>query len=184
MPPPPIAPPTAQSLENAALQYLGRFAASEASLRKTLENRIIRARQRNAAFAEDLKSQETLRAAISQIIDKFKKKGYLNDKSFAETKAGSLRRQGHSSRAITQKLSLKGIEPELVREALKPEDGQTPEDAERAAALAYAKRRRIGPYRKTPGDADSRRKDMASMAREGFPLSAARYVLTSNPNNK
>jgi regulatory protein len=173
--------PTAQSLENAALHYLGRYAASEASLRAMLENRLRRAGMRNPDFAQDAAAHELLRKAIESIIAKYKRNGILNDKAFAETKVNSLRRQGRSRRAIVQKLGAKGLPFSLVHEALQQNaEEKTPEEAELAAAIALVRRRKLGPFRKKEADSDAQRKELAALARAGFPLDIAKKALRTD----
>jgi regulatory protein len=177
--------PTQKSLSNAALQYLGRYAASESSLRRVLENRLTRAALQNPDFAADAGRLHTLRADIEQLIEKYKKLGVLNAAFFAETKVNSLRRQGRSRRAIFQKLSAKGISGAIVGSALEQNaDGASPDEAEMTAALALVRRRKMGPFRKTPADEDRRRKDLAALARAGFSLDIARRALkTKTPED-
>jgi regulatory protein len=175
--------PTAQSLANIALQYLGRFAASESSLRRVLENRLRRVAMRLPAFAEDKTVQDKLREAIEKIIDQHKRSGVINDAVYAETKINSLRRQGRSRRIIAQKLAVKGVGGEVVAAAfVAHEDGADPRDAELKAARALAKKRAIGPFRK-PARSKSidehlqRRKEQAVLARGGFSFDVIRAVL-------
>jgi len=170
--------PTPQSLSNAALHYLGRYAASEASLRQVLRNRLRRAAQQHPDFAEDREKMVALKDTIEQLIEKYKKLGILNDAALAEAKVKSLRREGRSRRAIFQKLGLKGISGELVKSALEINaEDMPPEEAEENAAIIFARRRKLGPFRKTPASMDVRRKDLAVMARAGFSLDVARRVL-------
>jgi regulatory protein len=170
--------PTPQYLANVALHYLERYAASEASLRRVLENRLRRATMEYPDFGRDEERLVPLRAAIDQLIDKYKKTGVLNDAAFAESKVHSLRREGRSRRAIIQKLGAKGVRGALVDAALEQSaDGTTPEEAERTAALAFAKRRKLGPFRKTAADPGIRRKDFAALARAGFSLHIAQQIL-------
>ena len=170
--------PTPHSLANVALQYLGRYAASEASLRRVLENRLRRAAMQNPEFAGDAELLRTLRTTIEQLIEKYKKTGVLNDAAFAETKVNSLRRQGRSHRAILQKLNAKGIRGAIVDEALeKNADGISSEEAEVAAALALLRRRKMGPFRKTLADEKIRRNELAALARAGFSFHVAQRVL-------
>jgi regulatory protein len=160
------------------LQYLACYAASEASLRRVLENRLIRAARHHPEFANDAEGSRMLRATIEQLIEKYKKTGVLNDAAFAESKVKSLRRQGRSRRAIQQKLGAKGVRGSIVTSALEQNaDGVGAEEAEFAAALALARRRKLGPFRIEPADDDRRRKDFAALARAGFSLGIARRVL-------
>jgi len=174
----PIKIPSAQRLANIALYYLSRFAASEDSLRKVLQNRIRKAAMRDEAFAADHAKHAQLRIDIETIIDKHRKTGALNDAAYAEIKTRGLRRAGKSRRIIEQKLQLKGIGRDLIAKALTPEDSDTdPEIAELKAAHILARRKKLGPYRAEPADADRRKKDVAAMARAGFSLNLIRKVL-------
>jgi regulatory protein len=170
--------PTAQSLEGAALFYLGRYAASEFSLRRVLENRLRRAARLNPLFSQDEGLQERLRTAIDAIIERHKKSGALNDAAFAEMKTAGWRRAGRSARAIRMRLGQRGVARGAIEQALdcSAEDGDA-EEAEFQAALALAKRRRLGPFRQKPADADQGRKDLATLARAGFSLDVARRAL-------
>jgi len=170
--------PTKQSLTNAALHYLERYAASEASLRKVLKNRLRRAAMRIPEFADDLDARQNLESAIEEIIASHKKSGVINDGSFAEMKIHSLRRKGKSRRAIKMKLAEKGINAAIVDEAItQHEQFTTPEEAEMQAAFAFAKRKKLGKFGKSPDDPNKRRKDFAALAREGFSSNIARAVL-------
>ena len=168
--------PTVQNLENVALFYLSRFASSESSLRRVLENRMRRAAMRNPAFAADDALQNKLRAAIDGIVEKHKKTGALNDNAYAEMKITSLRRAGRSARAIRQKLGQKGIAKSLIENNLERET-ESDGDSELLAARELARRRRLGPFRKGEGDALLWRKELAVMARAGFSLDVARRIL-------
>ena len=170
--------PTAQSLEGTALYYLGRYAASEFSLRRVLENRLRRTERLNPLFAGDEDLQERLRAAIDAIVEKHKKSGALNDAAFAEMKTAGWRRAGRSARAIRMRLGQKGVARGAIEQALNKntEDGDT-EDAELKAALALAKRRKLGAFRQKPAAPDQSRKDLATLARAGFSLDVARHAL-------
>jgi regulatory protein len=173
--------PTHQSLANAALRYLARYAASEASLRRVMENALKRAALRNRDGACDESRQSALRASIEQIIDHHRKTGALSDESFAEVKVHGLRRLGRSRRAIVQKLASKGVSGAIINAALEQSaEGASPEDTDRAAALALARRRKLGPFRKAPADESQRRKDFTALARAGFSLHIAREVLKSD----
>ncbi len=172
--------PNPQSLANAALHYLGRYAASEASLRQVLKNRLRRAALQHPDFAEDHERIAALKGTIEQLIEKYKKLGVLNDAALAEAKVKSLRREGRSRRAIIQKLGMKGIPGSIVKSALENNAEELPpQEAEEKAALTFARRRKMGPFRKLPADADLRRKDLAAMARAGFSLDVARRVLNT-----
>ena len=174
--------PTPQSLTHVALHYLGRYAASEASLRRVLMNRLRRATMQHLEFTPEDERYQNLLSAIETIIASHQKTGAINDASFAETKINSLRRQGRSKRVIQMKLGAKGIKPEIITAALAQQtEEETPDEAERKAALTLARRRKLGPFRRTPRDEAQRRKDFAILARAGFSSAIARDVLASEP---
>jgi regulatory protein len=172
----PVKIPSAQRLANIALHYLSRYAASEGSLRRVLQNRIRRAAMRDAVFCQDTDKQNQLRLDIETIIEKHRKTGALNDVAYAEVKTNSLRRSGKSRRAIEQKLQLKGISKPIIANALQGED-EDQEVLEMKAAITLAKKRRLGNFRVGTTDPDRHKKDIAVMARAGFSLNVIRKVL-------
>jgi len=104
--------------------------------------------------------------------------GAVNDAAFAESRARSLRRAGRSRRAIGAHLAAKGVGADVQRSVL-PEDAG---DADLAAALVLARRRRIGPFRAgDPPDQAGRHRELAIFARAGFPQSIAVRALDTEP---
>ncbi len=170
--------PTPDSLAEAALRYLSRYAASEQSVRRVLTNRLRRVSITNPAFAADTELHAKLHQAIDAIIARHKKTGTLNDASFAEMKIHSLRRAGRSRRAIMQKLTQKGVKAATITASLDQADD--PEAAEINAARQLAKRRRLGCFRQGDTSPDQARKDLTAMARAGFSIAIARQVLQTN----
>ena len=158
-------------LQDRALHYLGRYAASTARLRQVLTRRI-----QLSAEAHGFDPAPLL-VELEQVIVRLTRAGLLNDTAFAETKAQSLNRRGGSRRQIAAKLAVAGVpQAERVR-AIERLEEETP-DAESAAALAYAKRRRLGVFRAIPDDSpERRRKDLAALARAGFAMEIARRAL-------
>ncbi|MDX2028416.1 MAG: RecX family transcriptional regulator [Alphaproteobacteria bacterium] len=166
--------PTSERLAKVALAYLARYAASEAALRRVLENRLRRAAMHDTAFASDHVAQKKLRETITNIIERHTKNGVLNDKAFTETKLNSLRRAGRSRRAIEQKLAQAGISKNIVRTAF---EGEESEEVELTAARKLARRKKLGAFRSGKTAPDQRRKDLAVLARAGFSLAIARMAL-------
>lgn len=173
-------PPNAARLREAALVHLARFAATEAGLRRVLERRI--ARWARAAEAEGqareaiAASTATLNTEIATIAKSLVAAGAVNDAAFAESRARRLARSGHSRRAISAHLAAKGVEAEAAAAALP--DG---EEAELLAALAFCRRRRIGPFAREAPDAPARIKALAALARGGFAQGIARRALGMDP---
>ena len=177
-PPPPAGPaPTRAKLHEAALAHLARFSASEAGLVRVLDRRIDRWARRAAAEApgDDPPDTAAPRAAAREVARALVQSGVVDDAAYAAGRARSLTRAGRSRRAIGAHLSMKGVPQEVARAAL-PEP-----EAELAAALAYARRRRLGPFRgELPEGAELaavRRKEIGALARAGFPQPVAQQAL-------
>ncbi|MCA3414284.1 MAG: RecX family transcriptional regulator [Roseomonas sp.] len=174
-------PPNAARLREAALAHLARFAATEAGLRRVLERRV--ARWARAAEAEGqpreaiAASAAALTAEIASIAQNLVAAGAVNDAAFAESRARRLARSGHSRRAIAAHLAAKGIESDTAAAAL-PEG----EEAELLAAIAFCRRRRIGPFARVAPDAPARMKALAALARGGFAQGLARRALAMEPD--
>jgi regulatory protein len=173
-------PPDASSLHDAALAYLGRYAATEATLRRVLERRIQRwARLAAVAADPDLVARQVdaMRAALHQVVARLVAAGAVNDATFAESRARNLVRAGRSRRAAAAHLAAKGVDPATAQAAL-PAD----EESELASALVLARRRRIGPFRQGEApDAVGYRRELAMLARAGFPQEVARRALAMEP---
>jgi regulatory protein len=177
----PPAPPDAAGLHEAALGYLARYAATRASLLRVLERRIDRwARQAHAAGQErDAIAAATDAAgrAAREVVARLAAAGAVNDAAFAESRARSLVRAGRSRSAITAALRAKGVAAETLREALPGDDA----DADLAAALVLARRRRLGPFGAADmGDPVQRRRALAIFARAGFAQAIAVRALDTD----
>jgi regulatory protein len=160
---------TATHLENAALHYLERFASSAAHLRRVLMRRVERsARVHGTDRAEGA-------ALVAAIVARFERSGLLDDRVYAEGRAAALFRRGTAPRAIRAALRAKGVAGETIEAALGTLGAGA--DAELSAALALARRRRLGPYRPAGARGARRDKDLAALARAGFGYDVARRVI-------
>ncbi len=164
---------TPARLESKALAYLERHGGTSASLRRVLRNMVSR-----AARVHDTDTEETA-GWIEALIARYEAAGLLDDAAFAEGRARRLHRRGASARRIRAALAAKGIAPETAAAAVARLAEETPEP-ELAAALAHARRRRIGPYRGAAGREDNWRRDMGVLARAGFGYDIARRVMDAN----
>ncbi|GJE16145.1 RecX family transcriptional regulator [Methylobacterium marchantiae] len=172
---------TATYLERVALHYLERYSASVAMLRQVLERRVAkRCRLRDedpAAFAE----------TIATIVERARSSGLVDDARFTAARAATLRRRGTSARGLSAKLAAKGVDRTLIAETLETERDKAEEegtDAEEAAARAYARRRRLGPFRRPGTRAAHRDKDIAAMARAGFSYGLAKTTIDADPDEE
>ena len=169
-------PLDAARLEEIALAYVARFATSAGKLRDYLRRKL-RERGWEGAPDEDAQILAMRGAACAEaLIERFMAAGYVDDESFARGRAGRLLRRGFGRRRINEALGAAGIDGDL-REAVMPGEG-----AQRAAALALARKRRFGPFGdigsgQTNADPARRQKQMAAMLRAGHSMDAARAVL-------
>lgn len=168
----PPKPVTRERLENAALAYLDRFASSSGHLKRLLMRRVRRSAEVDGG---DTRQGEEL---VEELVARYLRAGLLDDRAYATQQAEGLRRRGGSRHAIRGKLAQKGITGALIDATLRALD-RAPGESELAAACALVRRRRLGPCRAAPGRALHARKDLAVLARAGFPLALARRVLAA-----
>ena len=174
---------TPKYLRNSALHYLDRYASSSAHLRRLLLAKVTR-----SARAHDTDPEAGM-AAVEALIAELLGAGLLDDTRYALERARILHRRGASARAIRAGLLAKGIEAGDIERALAGlrEEAAEPE---LAAALAYARRRRLGPYRgpearagqrgTDPQVKNLREKDLAALGRRGFGYDLARRVIETD----
>jgi regulatory protein len=165
---------TAKRLENIALFYLQRFSTTAAHLRHVLWRRCERALRTEGGNAE---RRAEMSAWIEDVVARLVRSGAVNDLAYAEGRTAMLRRLGRSPGKIRAALAAKGIPSDVIARVLadtaEAADGG---DAAFQAALGYARRRRIGPFRAVR-DPVSDRRDLGALARAGFDASTARKVI-------
>jgi regulatory protein len=164
--------PNPASLERAALHYLERFASSAENLRRVLLRKVERA----ARHHEDI-DREAAAGWIDDLIARYRRTGLLDDKVYAEARTTSLHRRGASVRKIRLSLAQKGVAATTVEAALEDLGERVEGDVELQAAIALARRRRLGVYRLAAARADYRDRDLAALARAGFSYDIARRVI-------
>jgi regulatory protein len=160
-PPPPLDQP---ALERLALRYVERFATSEAKLADYLGRKL---RERGAEGAVDPRETAARMVAL----------GYVDDRAYAEARARGLARRGLGERRVTQALREAGIDGEEIGRA-------TAETSPVEAALAYARRRRIGPFARELPDPRTREKQIAALVRAGHHFSLARKIAALLPGSE
>ncbi|MGH7048363.1 MAG: RecX family transcriptional regulator [Stellaceae bacterium] len=157
-----------QLLEDWALAYLGRYASSAANLRRVLLRRM-RRRQSDG----DPAARTATVALVDALIERYCRAGLLDDAAYAAARARTLLRRGESTTRIRARLAASGIETSLATAAVRElRSGEA--DLDLAAACVFARRRRLGPYRR--GQADPVR-DLGAFARAGFSRTVAARVL-------
>lgn len=166
-------PPDEGGLQQAALSYLARYAATEAGLRRVLIRQVDRwAREQGDPEAAQA-GIANARAAVEQVVARLVQAGAVSDATFAESRARSLGRSGQSARSAQVRLIAKGVAPDMARKATE-RDG----DTELAAALVLVRKRRIGAYRSLEAvDAVVRAKELGLLARAGYAREIAEQAL-------
>ena len=154
-------------LEKWALGYLERFASSAENLRRVLRRRV-----RRRAGGDD----EVVRAAdglIDALVVRYRDVGLIDDAAYAAGRARARLARGQSLRRIAAGLIAKGVGAEDRAAALHALR-ETEADPDLAAACAFARRRRLGPFRRGPADGT---RELAAFARAGFARRDAEAVL-------
>ncbi len=154
-------------IERWALAYLGRFASSAENLRRVLLRRVRR------RLADDREAAARAAVLIDALVARHRQSGLVDDAAYAAGRARARLRRGQSLRTIRAGLAAKGVaaeDAEVAIEALRDDAG----DPDLAAACAFARRRRLGPYRRGVGD---RNKELGVYARAGFTRAVAEAVL-------
>lgn len=149
-----------QALRDLALGYAGRYATSAAKLKHYLHSKL---RTRGWAGADE--------PQVDALVERFVELGYIDDAVFAEARTRDLLGRGYGARRVEQALYHAGIDREAI--ALPgPSQVET-----RAAALALARRRRLGPFGAEPLDPKRREKQLAALVRAGHEFEAARAIV-------
>ena len=159
-------------IERWALAYLGRFASSAENLRRVLLRRV---RKR---LPEDRDAAAAAAAVIDVLVARYRRSGLVDDAAYAAGRARARLRRGQSLRTIRAGLAAKGVgadDAEAAIDALREEGG----DPDLAAACAFARRRRLGPYRRAPAEGDDalKERELGAFARAGFSRDAAKAML-------
>lgn len=148
--------------KRSAVHYLGSYSSSVENLRKTLVRRACNR-------FEDIEEAEAS-ALADEAVRFCVENGFVDDVAYAETKVAAGMRKGHSRRKIAAALAGKGVDKEIARTAAGEADDET-------AAVAYARKRRLGPWRKKEDDPAQRRREAASLGRNGFSGETAFKVI-------
>ncbi len=155
----PRPPLDAAALGEAALSYAARYATTRAALA-----RYLRAKLRQRGWAGDDPPP------VDALVDKAVAMGAVDDRAFAEAKTGGLARRGYGPGRVKAALAAKGVERDLSTEMANGVDA-------RAAAEAYARRRRLGRFGAGGGGPDQARREMGAMLRAGHGFAVAKAVL-------
>ncbi|HHU39843.1 MAG TPA: regulatory protein RecX [Propionibacterium sp.] len=96
----------------------------------------MRARSR-AELAQAMAKKDVPAEIIASVLDRFEEVGLVDDAQFAGLWVEGQQRRLKSTRALRQELRLKGVDSEVIDEAL----AETADDADYRAALALAQKK-------------------------------------------
>ncbi len=145
------------ALQRLAIGYVGRYATTQAKLEAYLRRKI-------AERGWDDPAEPPIAALVARCADA----GFVDDQAFAEARSAALVRRGFGARRIGQALAHAGIARDVAERLLPVDDDAV------AAARAFARRRRLGPYASGPIDDVAKRRGIAAMIRAGHSFELAR----------
>ncbi|MBB5710665.1 regulatory protein RecX [Sphingomonas xinjiangensis] len=162
--PPPLDP---SSLEGLALRYVERYATTRGRLTSYLRRKL---RERGWGGEEE--------AAPELLAERMAELGYVNDRLYAESKAGAMARRGLGGRRVEGALRHSGVIGEDA------EHIATLIEAEAVpSALAFARRKRIGPFATTQAERPLQEKQLGAMLRAGHALTLSRAIVRMAPGD-
>jgi regulatory protein len=152
-------------LERLALRYVERYATTRAKLADYLRRKL---RERGWEGEAD--------PTIESLVERLADLGYVDDAGFAISRASSLTRRGYGPRRVALSLRAAGIRDDDLEDASKIAGDQAWD-----AALAFARRKRIGPFAAAPHDRPAREKALAALLRAGHGIDMARRIVAAEP---
>lgn len=158
-------PLDAATLQDMALNYAARYATTGAKLARYLARKL-----KERGWSGDTPPD------LPALVGRLAELRYVDDRIYAGAKAREMAARGLGRRRVSAALQAAGV-PEDDRAAIL--DDQPP-DAGLATAIAYARRRRLGPFaRERSNDPARRQKELAAMLRAGHAFDIARRVLAA-----
>ncbi len=144
-----------------AIRYVERYATTRAKL-LTYMGRKLRERDWTGERPADPEA----------IADRFVELGYVDDRIYGEAKARSLSVRGYGAMRVEGALRQAGVDEDLRDEIRGTLDAQR-------SLLAYAQRRRFGPYARDEPDADRIRKQFAACMRAGHEAGLVKRLMAA-----
>lgn len=153
-----------------ALRYVERFATTRGRLSDYLMRKI---RERGWDGGSDAALAEP-----AELAQRMADLGYVDDRAFAEQRAAAMQRRGLGARRVAGAFREAGIDEGDA-------ESVAPAIADRAveSALAFARRKRIGPYGNGDGDRKLQEKQLAAMMRAGHRFDLARKIVAAPPSD-
>ncbi|WP_375289161.1 hypothetical protein [Qipengyuania sp.] len=156
----------ADGLRELALSYVARYATSSGRLRRYCQRKL---RERGHIGEEEGAAPPDVESLVADFVSR----GFVDDAGFAQMRQDGLLRRGYGSRRVEATLRGDGISDDL-RTAIEPGVANM-----REAAVAYARRRRFGPFARDTAIVDEprRQKHLSAMMRAGHSHGDAIFVL-------
>ncbi len=162
----PAAPLDKAALERLALRYVERFSTTRVRLAEYLRRKI-RERGWDGPLADPV-----------EIAEHLARLGYVDDLAFGEARARAMARRGLGRRRVDGALRQAGID-DADAATLAPAIGEQATDS----ALAFARRKRIGPFAQAVADRPLREKQLGAMVRAGHDFALARIIVAMAPGD-
>jgi len=153
------------ALEALALAYVGRYATTRARLADYLRRKL---RDRGWDGPDE--------PPVASVVSRLAELKYVDDAAFAEVRGAALTRRGYGARRVSQALAGAGVDEEDSANARTMVEAHAID-----AAMAFARRRRIGPFATVALDREQRRKAFAAMLRAGHAPAVARRITDALP---
>lgn len=167
----PQKPIDAAGLQAMALHYAARFATTSTKLRQYLQRKL-RERPWVGEGTPDLD------ALVARLVTL----GYVDDVGWAVMKRRAMQARGLGPMRVAQALLAAGVgDAEAEAEATAENVAENVAENPILAAVRFARRRRLGPFRRDGAamDAVSERRAVAAMLRAGHSLDVTRRVLAA-----
>lgn len=158
-------PLDAAALDRLALRYVERFATTRGRLARYLERKV-RERGWHGAPVDPI-----------SVAERMARLGYVDDLAFGAARVAAMERRGLGRRRVIGALRHDGLSAEDLGKVAPEDDGGLD------AALAFARRRRLGPYDPEPADRDRQRRQIAALLRAGHTFDIARRVMAMTPDD-
>lgn len=143
------------------LAWVKNSAAYRLSRKMMTEHELSTAIARKARQKFEGISEAQIRALSLAAVEFGRQMCALDDQSYAEVRVRSSTAAGKSRRVIARKLAEKGVDREIIADALEDTD-------DFRAALVFARKRAFGPFRRVELDEKRKAKEFSAFARNGF----------------
>jgi len=165
----PSEPPDRARLRARALRYLERYGASRGRLEAVLARRALR-----EADAADTDRGAVMRD-VAKVVAELAELGLVDDDAYARGRSRALLRRGRAPARVRRELAADGIARESADAALAAHGAG--DELAHAAAVRYAKRRGLGPFRAPAERAQRRDRDLRALIRQGFAFPLAERII-------